>query len=42
MIDLQYSREEEEDRLRAEHMLHECYIDPSEELEHPPIALSYG
>ena len=38
------SKEEQEfrERLFAEQMLEECYIDPTKELEHPPIAISYG
>lgn len=38
------SKEEQEfrERLFAEQMLEQCYIDPTKELEHPPIAISYG
>lgn len=38
------SKEEQEfrDRLFAEKLLEDCYIDPRKNLEHPPIALSYG
>lgn len=34
--------EEQLDYLRAEHLLEQCYIDPTKKLDHPPIALSYG
>jgi RecA-family ATPase len=37
-----YTEEETEDRLRLEFILNECYIDPTEKIDHPPIALSYG
>ncbi len=38
------SKEEQEfrERLIAEQLLEECYIDPTKKLEHPPIAISYG
>jgi len=38
------SKEEQEfrDRLIAESMLDQCYIDPRKKIEHPPIAISYG
>lgn len=37
-----YTEQATEDRLRLEFILNECYIDPSEKIDHPPIALSYG
>lgn len=37
-----FTEQETEDRLRLEYILNECYIDPTEKLDHPPIALSYG
>ena len=36
------TQEQEDDRLKAEVLLQDCYIDPTKNLEHPPIALSYG
>ena len=37
--DINYEQEERD--LRAEYYLEECYIDPNEEIEHPPVAISY-
>lgn len=40
-----YLTEEEtrlRERLMAEELLQQCYIDPKKELDHPPIAISYG
>lgn len=34
--------QEQTDRLRAEYLLEQAYIDPSKDMEHPPVALSYG
>jgi len=34
--------EQEERDLRAEVYLEQCYIDPNEAIEHPPVAISYG
>lgn len=36
------TQEQENDLLRAEHLLDSCYVDPTKPLDHPPIALSYG
>lgn len=38
----QFDYQQEEDDLRSEVYLEECYIDPNEEIEHPPVAISYG
>ena len=34
--------EQEERDLRAEVYLEQCYVDPNEVIEHPPVAISYG
>jgi hypothetical protein len=36
------TNEQETDFLRAEYLLEECYVDPMETMDHPPVALSYG
>jgi hypothetical protein len=38
----EFDTEQEERDLRAEFYLEDCYIDPNEEISHPPIAISYG
>ena len=38
----QFDEKQEEADLRAEFYLEECYVDPNEEIEHPPVAISYG
>jgi len=38
----QFDTEQEERDLRAEVYLEQCYIDPNEEIDHPPVAISYG
>ena len=38
----QFDYQQEEDDLRAEVYLEDCYIDPNEHIEHPPVAISYG
>lgn len=38
----EFNNKQEEADLRAEVYLEQCYIDPNEEIEHPPVAISYG
>jgi hypothetical protein len=38
--DIDYEQEERD--LKAEYYLENCYIDPNELIEHPPVAISYG
>jgi hypothetical protein len=38
----QFDTEQEERDLRAEYYLEECFVDPNELIEHPPVAISYG
>lgn len=38
----EFNDKQEEADLRAEYYLEQCYIDPNEEIEHPPVAISYG
>ena len=38
----EFNYQQEEDDLKAEYYLEDCYIDPNEKIEHPPIAISYG
>ena len=38
--DIDYEQEERD--LRAEVYLEQCYVDPNELIEHPPVAISYG
>lgn len=37
-----FDDKQEEADLRAEVYLEQCYVDPNEEIEHPPVAISYG
>lgn len=37
-----FDEEQEMFDVLAEEFLRECYIDPNETIEHPPVALSYG
>lgn len=41
MMTKQFDDKQEEADLRAEYYLEECYIDPNETIEHPPVAISY-
>lgn len=38
----QFDDKQEEKDLRSEVLLEKCYIDPTVEIEHPPVAISYG
>jgi hypothetical protein len=38
----QFDEKQEELDLRSEAYLEECYIDPNETIDHPPVAISYG
>jgi len=42
MMTRQFDEKQEEADLRAEVYLEQCFIDPNEEIEHPPVAISYG
>jgi len=41
MFNREYNDEQETRDLQLEYILEDCYINPNEKLEHPPVAISY-